>query len=110
MASNRPARYPYMGTPTGLEGAAMNRRIFLRNSAIGMGAMAKVGFHDLSAEDLNPNPVADGMGRPVRVASIGFKGGAVPLEKMATLVDGEGAGGTDVIVVIELARGLDEVK
>ncbi len=30
----------------------MNRRMFLRNSAFGMGAMAKVGFNDLGAEDV----------------------------------------------------------
>ena len=96
----------------------MNRRLFLRNSAIGMGAMAKVGFNDrshaLGAEDLDANPStgagADGVGRPVRVASIGFKGGAVPLEKMASLVDEEGARGTDVIVLPELSRGLDDAS
>ena len=87
----------------------MNRRMFLRNSAIGMGTMAKVGFNGLHAEDLNANPAtAPGVGRPVRVASIGFKGGAVPLEKMASLVDEEGARGTDVIVLPELSRGLDD--
>src|SRR5580704_14857756 len=77
-----------------LEGAAMNRRLFLRNSAIGMGAMAKVGFTDLKADELNHPSTglgADGVGRPVRVTSIGFKGGALPLEKMASLVDEEGA-------------------
>jgi predicted amidohydrolase len=96
----------------------MDRRIFLRNTAIGVGTMAKIGFHDLKAEELNAKPPTepgasakatwgDGIGRPVRVASIGFKGGAVPLEKMASLVDEEGARGTDVIVLPELSRGLD---
>jgi predicted amidohydrolase len=88
----------------------MDRRIFLRNSAMGMGAMAKVGFNPLRAEDLNANPVADGMARPVRVASIGFKGGAVPLQKMASLVDEEGLRGTDIIVLPELSRGLDDAS
>jgi predicted amidohydrolase len=94
----------------------MDRRMFLRNSAIGMGAMAKVGFNghsnDLGAEEVNANSStgvgANGAGRAVRVASIGFKGGAVPLEKMASLVDDEGARGTDVIVLPELSRGLDD--
>jgi predicted amidohydrolase len=91
----------------------MNRRLFLRNSAIGMGAMAKVGFTDLKADELNHPSTglgADGVGRPVRVTSIGFKGGALPLEKMASLVDEEGARGTDVIVLPELARGLDDTS
>ncbi len=34
----------------------MNRRLFLRNTAIGMGAMAKVGLNNLNAEDLNAGP------------------------------------------------------
>ena len=38
----------------------MNRRMFLRNSAIGMGAMARVGFNghsnELGAEELNAHP------------------------------------------------------
>jgi predicted amidohydrolase len=92
----------------------MNRRLFLRNTAIGMGAMAKVGFNDLKAEGLNTHPSAehgaDGVGRPVRVTSIGFKGGCLPLEKMASLVDEEGTRGTDVILLPELARGLDDAS
>src|ERR1700722_10986462 len=87
----------------------MNRRLFLRNTAIGMGAMAKVGFNDLKAEDFNAGPSTghgtDGVGRPVRVTSIGFKGGCLPLEKMASLVDEEGTRGTDVILLPALARG-----
>jgi predicted amidohydrolase len=87
----------------------MNRRMFLRNSAIGMGAMARVGhLNESGAEELNAHPSpGPGVGRPVRVTSIGFKGGAVPLEKMASLVDEEGARGTDVIVLPELSRGQD---
>jgi predicted amidohydrolase len=89
--------------------------MFLRNSAIGMGAMARVGFNghsnELGAEELNAHPSPEpGVGRPVRVTSIGFKGGAVPLEKMAVLVDEEGARGTDVIVLPELSRGQDRAS
>jgi hypothetical protein len=79
-----------------------------------MGAMTKVGFNDLHAEDQSADtskgPGADGLGRPVRVASIGFKGGAVPLEKMASLVDEEGARGADVIVLPELCRGMNDAS
>ncbi len=99
----------------------MDRRIFLRNTAIGMGTMANIGFNGLKAEELNANPPTepgasakatwgDGIGRPVRVASIGFKGGCVPLEKMASLVDEEGARGTDVIVLPELCSRPGQCK
>ena len=79
----------------------MDRRVFLRNTAIGMGTMAKIGVNGLKAEELKANAPAkpgakatwgDGIGRPVRVASIGFKGGCVPLERMASLVDERGLG------------------
>ncbi len=97
----------------------MNRRIFLRNAAVGMSTLADIGLTGLKAEELDPDrPVVDpaksakttwgdGVGRPVRVASIGFRG-RVPLEKMAGLVDEEGARGTDIIVLPELSRGLDK--
>lgn len=96
----------------------MNRRIFLRNAAIGMSTLADIGLTGLKAEELDPNRPAvdpdksakatwgDGVGRPVRVASIGFRG-SVPLEKIASLVDEEGARGTDIIALPELSRGLD---
>jgi predicted amidohydrolase len=97
----------------------MNRRIFLRNAAVGMSTLADIGLTGLKAEELDPDRPAvdpaksakttwgDGVGRPVRVASIGFRG-HVPLEKMAGLVDEEGARGTDIIVLPELSRGLDK--
>jgi predicted amidohydrolase len=97
----------------------MNRRIFLRNAAIGMSTLADIGLTGLKAEELDPKRPevdpgksakdiwGDGVGRPVRVASIGFRG-RVPLEKMASLVDEEGARGTDIIVLPELSRGLDK--
>lgn len=97
----------------------MNRRIFLRNAAVGMSTLADIGLTGLKAEELDPDRPAvdpaksakttwgDGVGRPVRVASIGFRG-RVPLEKMASLVDEEGARGTDIIVLPELSRGLDK--
>jgi predicted amidohydrolase len=92
----------------------MDRRMFLRNTAIGMGAMAKVGLNDLQGEAVSAHPstgtTAEGVGRPVRIASVGFKGGALPLEKMASLVDEEGARGSDVILLPELCRGLDDTS
>jgi predicted amidohydrolase len=92
----------------------MDRRMFLRNTAIGMGAMANVGLNQLHGDEARAHPAAgswaDGVGRPVRFASVGFKGGAIPLEKMAALVDEEGTRGTDVILLPELCRGLDDTS
>jgi predicted amidohydrolase len=81
-----------------------------------MGAVAEIGFTGLKAEASNETPSAepaagamatwgDGVGRPVRITSIGFKQGTVSLEKMASLVDQEGARGTDLIVLPETCRG-----
>jgi predicted amidohydrolase len=78
--------------------------------------MAEVGLTGLKAEATSASPAAepaaeakatwgDGIGRPVRFASICFKQGTLPLEKMASLVDQEGARGTDVILLPETARG-----
>jgi predicted amidohydrolase len=81
--------------------------------------MAEAGLSGLKAETMGPEvePAAgakatsgDGIGRPVRFASIGFKQGGLPLEKMASLVDQEGARGTDVILLPETARGQDQTS
>jgi Carbon-nitrogen hydrolase len=74
----------------------------------------------LKAEEVTPKPTeptaaakatwGDGIGRPVRIASIGFKEGALSLEKMTSLVDQEGVHGTDVIVLPELSRGQDHAS
>src|SRR5271155_3560478 len=94
----------------------MNRRKFLRNATIG--TLAEVGLTGLSAKaanadrpaESNENPKArwaDGLGRPVRIASIGFKG-HISLEKMTSLVDEAGSRGTDIIVLPETCRGQDQ--
>jgi predicted amidohydrolase len=99
----------------------MNRRRFLKNATIG--TLAEVGLNGLSAKAANGNPPADsgetpkgsrpnhawndGLGRPVRIASIGYQP-HIPLEKMASLVDEQGARGTDVILLPETCRGQDQ--
>lgn len=87
----------------------MERRQFVRNAAIGLGAVASgVGLRQPSAaEAMEPTPRAAGAGRPVRIVSIGFKPG-LPLEKIAGLVDQEGTAGTDLIVLPESCRGQNE--
>jgi len=80
--------------------------------------MAEAGLSRLKAETTGANPAGepaaeakatwgDGIGRPVRFTSIGFKEGGLPLEEMASLIDKEGTRGTDVILLPELARGQD---
>jgi predicted amidohydrolase len=84
----------------------MNRRNFLKTATIG--TLAEVGLTGLSANAANPKPGwEDGLGRPVRIGSIGYKG-HVPLEKIASLVDEQGARGTDIILLPETCRGQDQ--
>ena len=47
------------------------------------------------------------IGRPVRAVSIGFKP-SLPLERIADLVDKEGARGADIIALPETCRGQDD--
>ncbi|MGC2400919.1 MAG: carbon-nitrogen hydrolase family protein [Acidobacteriaceae bacterium] len=49
----------------------------------------------------------DGLGRPVRIASIGYMP-HIPLERIAQLVDEQGARGTDIILLPETCRGQDQ--
>ena len=51
---------------------------------------------------------ADQIGRPVRVLSIGFIAKGMALEKIAEVVDREGALGTDVIALPEACRGMND--
>jgi predicted amidohydrolase len=94
----------------------MNRRKFLKNAAIG--TVAEVGLTGLNANASNTNRPADsaqntklnfddGLGRPVHIGSIGYKG-HVPLEKIASLVDEQAARGTDIILLPETCRGQDQ--
>lgn len=92
----------------------MNRRNFLKNAAVG--TLAEVTLNGLSAKaenvpaESNEHPKGgwdDGLGRPVRIASIGYKP-HIPLEKIVSLVDEQGAHGTDVILLPETCRGQDQ--
>ena len=94
----------------------MDRRQFVRNSAVGMGALASgLGLKDLNgAAAVQPKsgpsgPSEDKIGRPVRVVSIAFTQGR-PLEEIAALVDGEGSRGTDLIALPETFLGQDETS
>ena len=92
----------------------MDRRQFVRNSALGMSAAASsLGLKDLTAAaGVQSSPgsgssTADKLGRLVRVVSIGFTQGRA-LEEVAELVDSEGTRGTDLIALPETFRGQDE--
>ncbi|MGO8792645.1 MAG: carbon-nitrogen hydrolase family protein [Terriglobia bacterium] len=92
----------------------MDRRQFVKTSTAGMGTLAAgLGIKDgvepsLAAEPGSvPAVGGDKIGRPVRVVSIGFTQGH-SLDEIAGLVDKEGAGGTDLIVLPETWRGQDE--
>lgn len=92
----------------------MNKRQFVKNSAVGMSAVASsLELKDLTgAMTAQPGlgstaPSEDKIGRPVRVVRIGFTEGR-PLEEIAALVDSEGARGTDLIALPETFRGEDE--
>jgi predicted amidohydrolase len=98
----------------------MNRRRFLRNTAMSMGTAAEIGFNGLKAEASSTAPVepaataqatwGEGVGRPVRITSIGFKQGTVTLERMVSLVDQEGTRGTDLVILPETCRGQDDTS
>jgi predicted amidohydrolase len=96
----------------------MQRRAFLRNSVVGMGALAGTGFVGLSterasgAEDselASGNEAGEKIGRPVRVVSVGFKSSA-RLEEIAQRVDEEGSRSPDVVILPELCRGQDKTS
>lgn len=92
----------------------MDRRTSLKMSAIGLGSFAAgLGVaKDGEAAGARPPrsaPNKDVIGRPVRVVSIGFHPGR-PLENIASLVDHEGAKGTDVIAIPETCRGLNSTS
>jgi len=90
----------------------MERRTFLRDSALGFGTLA-TGFGvgnsraSLAATQAVESASTSQIGRPVRVVSVGFHPGR-PLEQIATLVDAEGAAGSDLIVIPETCRGQNE--
>ncbi len=96
----------------------MRRRTFIARAAMGMTAFASGALPALGAErpasgetgNATAPPAADaapGVGRPVRIVSIGFQGTGMPLERIVKHVDEEGARGADVIALPETCRGQD---
>jgi predicted amidohydrolase len=90
-----------------------NRRDFLKGSAAGASALAAAGLGSaaslpaasLQAESGNTSSSFNQIGRPVRIASIAFENGGLPLDPIVHLVDQQGALGTDIIVLPEACRG-----
>jgi predicted amidohydrolase len=94
----------------------MERRAFLKGSAVGLGGLASsLGLPgtevSLAAGQAAPpaGARADQIGRPVRVVSIGFGSGHA-LEEIVSLVDAEGAKGADLIAIPETCRGQDDAS
>jgi predicted amidohydrolase len=87
----------------------MERRLFLKNSAVAATTLATA-LGQLKGETVaNSNAAVEETektGRPVRVVSIGFHPGR-SLNEIAALVDVEGAQGADLIVLPETCRGQD---
>jgi len=95
----------------------LNRREFLKDSAVGLPAMTMgLGSVVSNADSLSASagsaakPTADTIGRPVRLVSIGFRAGHRSVEQIAGLVDREGSRGTDIIVLPETCRGQNETS
>lgn len=95
---------------------SLNRREFLKDSAVGLPAMtmglgAAANATSLgAARGSTAAPHPDAIGRPVRLVSIGFPAGRLSTEQIANLVDQEGAKGTDIIVLPETCRGQNETS
>lgn len=94
----------------------MKRRAFVKNTVIGVAAFAGTSLTSMGAKGPQTNGSKDrdvssgssareNIGRPVRVASIGFRGESTPLEAIAKHVDEEGSRGVDVILLPETCRG-----
>ena len=97
----------------------MQRRAFLKNSAIGIGTFAGMSSASLMAQGANPGQSSEPesgsqegwgeeIGRPVRVVSIGFPD--LPLQQITEHIDREGSFGADIIVLPELCRGQDSTS
>lgn len=94
----------------------MKRRAFLKSSVVGVSGLTGMGYpgwissesRNLSGSNLQPAASSgDKLGRPVRIASIGFPNG-LPLDEIADAVDKAGSANMDVIALPELCRGLNE--
>jgi hypothetical protein len=91
------------------QGGFMERRSFMVNSAVAATALAAgLGPRQPAAwAQKDPNaspgrPSADKVGRPVNIASIGFRPRLRTLDQIIDLVDGEGRRGVDLIVLPDL--------
>jgi len=94
----------------------MRRRTFLTGASVGVAAFAsgvmpafgtptpRTGEDDSAAASLGAG-MTEPIGRPVRIASIGFWGSDLSLAQILKHVDEEGSRGTDVIVLPEACRG-----
>lgn len=89
-----------------------NRRDFLKGSAAGasaiatgLGSAAGLPADPGKATSENTNSSSNQIGRPVRIASIGFENGGAPLDQIVHLVDQQGALGSDIIALPEACRG-----
>ena len=94
----------------------MDRRRFLQSSgatlgtlASGLGAGREATAQERTVQNAESEAAESGqnVGRPVRAVSIGFKPG-LPLERIAELVDQEGARGADIVTLPETCRGQDD--
>src|SRR5208283_4348995 len=89
----------------------MDRRQFMKDSAVALGSLVAVegaGSASTQEQGSTSSQEAPGkIGRPVRAVSIGFKPG-LPLDRIAGLVDKEGARGADIIALPETCRGQND--
>ena len=88
----------------------MDRRQFIRNSTVAMASLTSAEAARAATEQQETSPTANEagvIGRPVRVASIGFKPGP-SLEHIAGLVEQKAARGTDLITLPETFRGQND--
>ena len=89
----------------------MDRRDFIRTSAaVATSLVSADGAERLTGEQTDTGQHEQPLpktGRPVRTASIGFKPG-LELERIAGLVDAEGARGADLIALPETCRGQND--
>lgn len=97
----------------------MRRRAFLTGASMGLAALTSGSLPAFAAKDPWNDEAGSAtastgaattqpIGRPVRIASIGFLGGPIiSLAQIVSHVDQEGARGADVILLPETCRGQD---
>ena len=89
----------------------MDRREFIKTSTVSLGSLAAIEGAQPRSPEEQEAAQGDGdatkIGRPVRAVSIGFKP-ELSLERIAALVDSEGARGADIIALPETCRGQND--